>query len=69
MKCSNSLAFCTYGYSPILNFEMGQGEDLQELLQKASTQYKCKLDGDVVADQYLKIACLRLEEGQTVSLT
>ena len=23
----------------------------------------------MVADQYLKIACLRLEEGQTVSLT
>ena len=66
---SYSLAYATYGYSPILNFELGLGEDFTELLQKASTHYKCQLDGDVVEDAYLKIACLRMEEGQTVSLT
>jgi hypothetical protein len=27
------------------------------------------LDGEVVEDTYLKIACLRMEEGQTISLT
>lgn len=64
-----SLAYATYGFSPILNFELSQGEDIQELIQKATSGYHCQLDGDVVEDTYLKIACLRMEEGQTVSLT
>ena len=42
---------------------------MAELLQKASTHYKCQLDGEVIEDTYLKIACLRMEEGQTISLT
>jgi hypothetical protein len=64
-----SLAYCTYGFSPILNFEISQSEDLSELLQKATGHYKCQLDGDVTEDTYLKIACLRLEEGQTITLS
>ena len=31
--------------------------------------YKCQLDGEVVEDAYAKIACLRTEEGLTLSLT
>jgi hypothetical protein len=58
-----SLAYCTYGFSPILNFELSQGEDMTELLEKAATHYKCQLDGEVVEDSFLKIACLRMEEG------
>jgi hypothetical protein len=27
------------------------------------------MDGEVVEDTYLKIACLRMEEGMTISLT
>ena len=42
---------------------------MAELLQKATHGYKCQMDGDVTEDSYLKIACLRMEEGQTISLT
>jgi hypothetical protein len=42
---------------------------MSELLQKAQTMYHCSLDGGVVEDTYLKIACLRMEEGMTISLT
>jgi hypothetical protein len=58
-----SLAYSTYGFSPILNFELAQGEDMQELLQKAQSSYHCHLDGEIVEDTYLKIACIRMEEG------
>jgi hypothetical protein len=63
------LAYSTYGFSPILNYEIPQAEDMSELLQKAQTMYHCSMDGDVVEDNYLKIACLRMEEGMTISLT
>jgi len=42
---------------------------MNDLLQKAQTMYHCSLDGDLVEDTYLKIACLRMEEGMTISLT
>lgn len=31
--------------------------------------YHCSMDGELVEDTYLKIACLRMEEGMTISLT
>ena len=52
-----------------MNFELPQAEDISELLSKACSSYHCSLDGEVVEDQYLKIACLRMEEGMTISLT
>ena len=39
------------------------------MLLKAQTMYHCSLDGELVEDNYLKIACLRMEEGMTISLT
>jgi hypothetical protein len=32
MTAPDSLAYATYGFSPILNFELSQGEDIQELI-------------------------------------
>ncbi|CDW87885.1 UNKNOWN [Stylonychia lemnae] len=64
-----SLAYSTYGYSPILNFEIPQSEEFIEVIDKAKLHYKCQLDGDIQEDNYLKIVCLRMEEGQTISLS
>jgi hypothetical protein len=33
------------------------------VVEKAKLNYKCSLDGDIAEDPYLKIACLRMEEG------
>eukprot|EP00347_Sterkiella_histriomuscorum_P023391 403334813 len=70
IKQTPSLAYSSYGYSPILNFELTQSEDFEEILQKAQTSYNCTLDGEPINDdQYMRIACLRLDEGLTISLT
>jgi hypothetical protein len=42
---------------------------MQEIIKKAKTNFKCSMDGEVVEDEFLRIACLRTEEGQTISLT
>ena len=57
-------AHLQYGYAPILNFEIHVNEDLDALLKKAcnSSEYQCHMDGEIIADDYLKIACVKIEE-------
>ena len=64
-----SLAHSTFGYSPILNFNLGSASDIDELVQKAKSDFDCDLDGQIVQDEYLKLACLRTPDGQTLQLT
>ena len=75
-----SISQLQYGYSPILNFEIHQNQDLEEIVEKAcdkkNSQFRCHLDGDIIADEYLKIVCLKLEEsggtgggGPTIAIT
>ena len=58
-----SLAHSTFGYSPILNFDMGINTNLDEIIQKAKNEYACELDGNILEDEYLKIACIRTPDG------
>ena len=51
-----TLAHATHGFSPMLTFELA---DLDAACFKAKEEYQCELDGDIVADEYMKIACLR----------
>ena len=64
-----SLAHSTFGYSPILNFNIGISADLDELIGKAQEEFDCQLDGDVVEDEYMKLVCLRTPDGQTLQLS
>ena len=68
----------SHGYSPILNFELGINEDLDKLVEKAcdtkNTSYVCRLEGEILKDEYVKVAMLKLSEnsgygGPTISLT
>ena len=47
VKKTPSLAQSTCGYSPILNFELPDHEDLESLLEKAQKDFDCELDGDI----------------------
>ena len=58
-----SLAHASYGYSPILNFELGANESFAEAVELARNNYECELDGDVVEDKYMRLACIRTPDG------
>ena len=58
-----SVAHSTFGYCPILNFSLGVNTDMDQLIMKAKSDFDCVLDGDVIADEYIKLACLRTPEG------
>ena len=58
-----SIAHATFGYSPILNFAVGSGLNLDELVERAKNDYDCDLDGDILEDDYLKLVCLRTPDG------
>ena len=36
---------------------------------RAKRDFACELDGEILEDEYLKIACLRTPDGQTLQLT
>ena len=61
-----SLAHATFGYSPIMNFDMGVNTDMNEVIMRAKRDFACELDGEIIEDEYLKIACLRTPDGQTL---
>ena len=53
---------------------------MEELVEKAcdpkNSNFRCHMDGEIITDEYLKIACLKLEEsggtgggGPTIALT
>ena len=42
---------------------------MEETLDKAKKSYKCQQDGETIEDEYMKIASIRTEEGQTICLT
>ena len=83
----HNLSKLQYGYAPIVNFEINANEDLDFLIEKAcgfkqedvqfNQQFKCYLDGEIVHDDFIKIACLKIEEavgsggggGPTISIT
>ena len=48
---------------------MGINTNLDEIIQKAKNEYACELDGNILEDEYLKIACIRTPDGQTLQLT
>ena len=64
-----SLAHSTFGYSPILNFSLGSAANIDEIVEKAQADYDCNLDGEIIEDEYLKLACLRTPDGQSLQLT
>ena len=49
---------------------------MEKACDKKNSQFRCHLDGDIIADEYLKIVCLKLEEsggtgggGPTIAIT
>jgi len=42
---------------------------MADVVDKAKLNFKCQLDGSILEDEYIKIACLRTDEGQTINLT
>jgi len=52
-----------------LNFNVGSNADIDELIAKAKDDFDCDLDGDMLADDYMKLVCLRTPDGQTLQLT
>jgi hypothetical protein len=53
----------TYGFSPLLHFDIPLSEDLSETVSKAVTHFRCLVDGEILEDEFQKIVCLRTEEG------
>ena len=47
---------------------MNPNENLEALLEKAcengAAPYRCHMDGPIVSDDYIKMACLKLEEAE-----
>ena len=67
-KRVDSHAFWTTGYSPMLNFQLKDNEDIEGLVKKLESDYGAKLDGDVQKDDYFEVATMRSEDGHMVSL-
>ena len=65
LRAAPTLAHASMGYSPMLNFEI---DDIDELVKRAKDEYDAQLDGDVAEDDYLKFACLRTPCGLSISL-
>ena len=66
VRSAPSMAHSTCGYSPILNFNIGGNTDMEELIERAKADFDCQLDGKVLEDDYMKLACLRTPDGQTL---
>ena len=52
-----------------MNFNMGTAVDISELVEKARHDYDCEVDGEILADEYMRLACLRTPDGQILQLT
>ena len=64
----DSHAFCTTGYSPILNFQLKDNQDIHTQVSKLETEYGATLDGEVQVDDDFEIASLKSQDGHMVSL-
>ncbi|CAI2382966.1 unnamed protein product [Moneuplotes crassus] len=64
----DSHAFTTTGYSPILNFQLKDGQDIYEQVSKLEKEYGAALDGEICKDDNFEIATLRSKDGHMVSL-
>ena len=67
-KKVDSHAFCTTGYSPILNFELKDNQNIHEQVEKLESEYGAMLDGDVKIDENFEIATLKSTDGHMISL-
>ena len=65
LRQAPTLAHASHGFSPMLSFEVA---DLQQTVERAQKEYECQIDGEVVEDEYLKLACLRTQCGISFSL-
>ena len=41
---------------------------MDDIVKKALEQKYCYLDGEIMKDEFLKVACLKLESGPTISI-
>lgn len=64
LKRSESLAFCTRGFSPVITWEIS---DFNERLDRI-TQYGAELDGDVMETSSGKLVCFRAPDGHMMAL-
>mmetsp|Transcript_7532 Transcript_7532/g.8562 ORF Transcript_7532/g.8562 Transcript_7532/m.8562 type:complete len:128 (+) Transcript_7532:121-504(+) len=67
-KKVESHAFCTTGYSPILNFQLKDGQNINTQVKKLEDEYGAKLDGEIQIDNDFEIATVKSEDGHMVSL-
>ena len=67
-KQVTSQAFWSTGYSPILNFQLKNHENIDEYTKKLQEEYLAQLDGEIQKDELYEVATLRSEDGQMVSL-
>ena len=65
LRTAPTLAHASHGYSPILNFEIA---DIESVCKRATEEYKAELDGPIVEDEFMKVACLRTSCGLTLSI-
>ena len=64
LKRSESLAYCTRGFSPVITWEIS---DFNERLDRI-TQYGAELDGDVMETSSGKLVCFRAPDGHMMAL-
>jgi len=64
LKRSESLAFCTRGFSPVITWEIS---DFNERLDRI-TKYGAELDGDVMETSSGKLVCFKAPDGHMMAL-
>jgi predicted enzyme related to lactoylglutathione lyase len=64
LKRSDSLAFCTRGFSPVITWEIS---DFNERLDRI-TKYGAELDGDVTETPSGKLVCFKAPDGHMMAL-
>lgn len=64
LKRSESLAYCTRGFSPVITWEIS---DFNERLDRI-TKYGAELDGDVMETSSGKLVCFRAPDGHMMAL-
>lgn len=64
LKRTDSLAFCTRGFSPLITWEI---QDFSEKLTQI-TKYGAELDGSVMETSSGKLVCFRAPDGHMMAL-
>lgn len=65
LQTAPTLAHASRGYSPILNFQV---QDIEEVTKRAKAEYNAELDGQMSEDEFLKCIVLRTGCGLSISL-